>query len=79
MKNWDDILTLGVNGPEAAREFYEGGFGADVGTEDHTLNDNLGPNGSCLALGVELGRRRRRGWCARAYERLQGVQPVRHS
>jgi catechol 2,3-dioxygenase-like lactoylglutathione lyase family enzyme len=45
-----DIITLGVDEPEKAREFYERGFGGHVSAEDGALNVNLGPNASCLAL-----------------------------
>jgi uncharacterized protein len=45
-----DVITLGVDDLDQAREFYEGGFAADVSTEDHTLNIGLGPNASRLAL-----------------------------
>lgn len=46
-----DIITLGVNELEAAREFYEGGFGASVRAENDALKVSLGPNASCLDLG----------------------------
>src|SRR5437764_7036701 len=45
-----DVINLGVNDPERARQFYEGGLGATVGTEDRALVVNLGPNASRLAL-----------------------------
>jgi uncharacterized protein len=45
-----DIITLGVNELEAAREFYEGGFGGNVSAENDGLKVSLGPNASCLAL-----------------------------
>jgi predicted enzyme related to lactoylglutathione lyase len=45
-----DIITLGVDGLEEARTFYEGGFGATLGAEEHTLNVSLGPNASRLRL-----------------------------
>ena len=45
-----DIITLGVNDLERAREFYEGGFGATVSAEDHALNVSLGSNASRLTL-----------------------------
>jgi catechol 2,3-dioxygenase-like lactoylglutathione lyase family enzyme len=54
-----DVITLGVEDLDEAREFYEGSFGAEVSTEDHTLNVGLGPNSSRLAL---------RGWDAVADE-----------
>jgi uncharacterized protein len=50
-----DIINLGVTDLQAAREFYEAGFGADVSSGDDALKVNLGPNASCLAL---------RGWAA---------------
>jgi uncharacterized protein len=45
-----DIITLGVDELEKAREFYESGFGGRVSGTDGTLNVSLGPNASCLAL-----------------------------
>jgi catechol 2,3-dioxygenase-like lactoylglutathione lyase family enzyme len=54
-----DLIALGVNEPEAAREFYEGGFGANITDEGDALNVSLGPNASRLAL---------RGWDAVANE-----------
>lgn len=45
-----DSINLGVNERDAAREFYEAGFGADVTAENGALKVSLGPNASCLAL-----------------------------
>jgi uncharacterized protein len=45
-----DIISLGVDDLEQAREFYESGFGSHVSAEDGTLNVSLGPNASPLAL-----------------------------
>ncbi|HKO28458.1 MAG TPA: VOC family protein [Solirubrobacteraceae bacterium] len=50
-----DIINLGVNELDAARDFYEAGFGAHVIAEDSALKISLGSNASCLAL---------RGWDA---------------
>lgn len=50
-----DIINLGVSALDAARDFYEAGFGAHVSAEDDALKVNLGPNASRLAL---------RGWDA---------------
>jgi predicted enzyme related to lactoylglutathione lyase len=50
-----DIINLGVNELDAAREFYEAGFGASVSAENDALKIGLGPNASRLAL---------RGWDA---------------
>jgi catechol 2,3-dioxygenase-like lactoylglutathione lyase family enzyme len=54
-----DVIELGVSALEEARAFYEGGLGADVGSEDGTLDVRLGPNASRLVL---------RGWDAVAEE-----------
>jgi uncharacterized protein len=54
-----DIITLGVNELEAAREFYEGGLGANVRAENDALKVSLGPNASCLEL---------RGWDVIAHQ-----------
>jgi uncharacterized protein len=54
-----DVINLGVNDLEQAREFYEGGLAAHLSSEDHTLNVGLGPNASRIAL---------RGWAAVAEE-----------
>jgi predicted enzyme related to lactoylglutathione lyase len=45
-----DIINLGVNELDAAREFYEAGFGASTTAENEALKVSLGPNASCLAL-----------------------------
>ena len=45
-----DTITLGVDDLEQAREFYESGFGGLLSAEDGTLNVNLGPSASTLAL-----------------------------
>jgi catechol 2,3-dioxygenase-like lactoylglutathione lyase family enzyme len=50
-----DSINLGVNQLDAAREFYEGGFGGGVSAAGDTLEVSLGPNASSLAL---------RGWNA---------------
>jgi catechol 2,3-dioxygenase-like lactoylglutathione lyase family enzyme len=45
-----DIITLGVNDLQQAREFYGGAFGATVDVEDRALKVSLGPNASPLDL-----------------------------
>ncbi|MGN6167454.1 MAG: VOC family protein [Solirubrobacteraceae bacterium] len=60
-----DSINLGVNGLDAAREFYEAGFGADVSTENGALKVSLGPNASSLVL---------RGWDAVAEGAGVGAQ-----
>src|SRR5205807_9347984 len=40
----------GVDDLERAREFYEGGLGATVSAEDHSLNVSLGSHASRLTL-----------------------------
>jgi len=47
-----DVINLGVNELDAAREFYEGGFGGNVSAVADTLEVSLGPNASSLALRV---------------------------
>jgi catechol 2,3-dioxygenase-like lactoylglutathione lyase family enzyme len=45
-----DTITLGVNGLDRAREFYEHGLGATVRAEDDGLTIGLGPQSSQLCL-----------------------------
>jgi catechol 2,3-dioxygenase-like lactoylglutathione lyase family enzyme len=45
-----DIITLGVDDRERARQFYERGFGATVVAEDKALAVDLGPNSSRIYL-----------------------------
>jgi uncharacterized protein len=45
-----DIITLGVEDLEQARQFYERGFGGVVRDEDETLEISLGPNSSRFIL-----------------------------
>jgi catechol 2,3-dioxygenase-like lactoylglutathione lyase family enzyme len=45
-----DIISLGVDDLERAREFYERGFGGNLSAHNGTLNVSLGPNASPLAL-----------------------------
>src|SRR3954452_21391624 len=45
-----DVITIGVNDLERARQFYEHGFGVVVRDEHQTLTVSLGPGASRLAL-----------------------------